>query len=220
MTENFLMAALPVIVCLVGLSALVLAEWFDSAWARAAGKLTASSGFVWAAIAWGALESPYGQWMLAGLVLCWLGDALLLPAGQTVWFQLGIGSFLLGHVAYAAAFVGLGVDPAASGAAVAGVAAAAWWTLRWLRPHVPADFRWPVGVYVAVIGTMVVTALGAVGAGAPAPVAVGAVGFALSDLSVARDRFVSAGFSNTAWGLPLYYLAQLTLAYSVSFVGA
>jgi len=31
----------------------------------------------------------------------------------------------------------------------------------------------------------------------------------VSDLSVARDRFVSRSFSNRAWGLPLYYAAQI-----------
>jgi uncharacterized membrane protein YhhN len=40
-----------------------------------------------------------------------------------------------------------------------------------------------------------------------------AVAFALS---VARDRFVVPGFVNRAWGLPLYYAAQLVLAATVA----
>ena len=40
--------------------------------------------------------------------------------------------------------------------------------------------------------------------------------FYLSDLAVARDRFVSPGFANALWGLPLYYVAQLLFAYSAS----
>jgi hypothetical protein len=43
-------------------------------------------------------------------------------------------------------------------------------------------------------------------------VAVGALAFAASDVSVARDRFVRPEFVNRAWGLPLYYAAQLLLA--------
>ena len=42
--------------------------------------------------------------------------------------------------------------------------------------------------------------------------------FALSDLSVARDRFVRPGFANAAWGLPLYFAAQLVIASSVARV--
>jgi len=44
----------------------------------------------------------------------------------------------------------------------------------------------------------------------------GAVTFYVSDLSVARDRFLAPGFVNRLWGLPLYYGAQLLLAGSVT----
>jgi hypothetical protein len=46
-------------------------------------------------------------------------------------------------------------------------------------------------------------------------ITVGAVMFYLSDLAVARDRFVAPGFTNRVWGLPLYYGAQLILALTV-----
>ena len=36
--------------------------------------------------------------------------------------------------------------------------------------------------------------------------------FWMSDISVARARFKSAGFGNRLWGLPLYYAAQLVFA--------
>ena len=48
----------------------------------------------------------------------------------------------------------------------------------------------------------------------------GAVLFAVSDISVARDQFVRPAFINRLWGLPLYYAAQLLLAGSVSLGGA
>jgi len=44
------------------------------------------------------------------------------------------------------------------------------------------------------------------------PIRAGAVLFWLSDLAVARDRFVRPGFVNPLVGLPLYYAAQLLLA--------
>ena len=44
----------------------------------------------------------------------------------------------------------------------------------------------------------------------------GALAFAISDLAVARERFVTPSFVNGAWGLPLYFAAQLTLAGTVT----
>jgi uncharacterized membrane protein YhhN len=208
----------PVAVCLVALCALLVAE--RAAWhrGRALAKLTASSAFVWAALSWGAMASLYGQLLLVGLVLCWIGDALLLPAGESAWFKLGILAFLLAHLAYALACAQLFLDPILFAATVPLIGFAAWRALRWLLPHLRSDFRRPVVAYVAVISLMVAVALVASGSGGPSMLAIGAFGFALSDLSVARDRFVSTGFVNSAWGLPAYFLSQLALAYTVSQV--
>ena len=51
---------------------------------------------------------------------------------------------------------------------------------------------------------------------APILIAVGAIAFTISDLFVARERFVQTGFANGAIGLPLYFGSQLLLAYSVT----
>jgi hypothetical protein len=61
---------------------------------------------------------------------------------------------------------------------------------------------------------MVVTAFGTFGAGGNAAIVAGAFAFYLSDLSVARQRFVVQSLVNRLWGLPLYYVAQLILGYS------
>ena len=70
----------------------------------------------------------------------------------------------------------------------------------------------PVRTYMLVIGIMSALACGVTAAGGPWAVAVGALAFTASDISVARDRFVRHQFINRAWGLPLYYAAQLLLA--------
>jgi hypothetical protein len=46
----------------------------------------------------------------------------------------------------------------------------------------------------------------------------GAVSFYISDLFVARDRFLKDAFFNRLVGLPLYYLGQFLLAFSVGFI--
>ena len=177
--------------------------------------MAASSIFLGYAVALGAFDTGTGSILFLGLVLCWLGDALLLPPGQTLWFQLGIGSFLLGHLSYAATFFGLGLHFPTLIVATAIILSASWTTLVWLRPKIPADFSVAVTSYVVVIGTMVACAFAAFAAGALCSVAIGAMLFATSDLSVARERFVSQSFVNSAWGLPAYFAAQMILAGSI-----
>lgn len=187
--------------------ALLVAERRDSQAGRAVVKPLASAGFVAAALAQGATESSYGQALLVALVLSWLGDVLLIPRSRRV-FRAGILAFLLGHIAFVAAFVGRGVDLRLAGAALAVALMAAAVVGRWLLPHVPPEMKPAVIAYIAVISIMVASALGT----GRAAIALGAVAFYLSDLSVARDRFVAPGFANRVWGLPLYYGAQLVLA--------
>jgi hypothetical protein len=40
--------------------------------------------------------------------------------------------------------------------------------------------------------------------------------FYVSDLAVARQRFVAQSWTNKLWGLPLYFGAQLVLAATVA----
>ncbi|MFK7894252.1 MAG: lysoplasmalogenase family protein [Myxococcota bacterium] len=197
---------------IVAVAALLVAERVESRSGIAVAKLIAAACFIGFALACGALETPYGRVLLCGLVLCALGDALLLPPGQTIWFQLGIGSFLLGHLAYAIAFYQLGLDGKVFIIAGAALTAFALATLRWLRPHVPAELGVAVVAYIVVICGMVTTAVAASAAGAPSAIALGAVLFAASDLSVARDRFIQASWMNAGWGLPAYFAAQMILA--------
>ncbi len=202
--------------CAAFVAALLVAERTGSGPAKAVTKMGAAVCFLGLALHLGALDSSYGRTVLAGLVLCAAGDALLLPAGQTIWFQLGIASFLLGHLAYAFAFLGFPMPTLATGIGAVAMIAFGGASLRWLRPHLPQDFRIPVVAYVVVICSMVVTAIGATAGGAPAAAAAGAIAFAVSDLSVARQRFVAATTHNVLWGLPLYFGAQLLIASTVA----
>jgi uncharacterized membrane protein YhhN len=109
-----------------------------------------------------------------------------------------------------------GLDLVVGAAAAAVAASVAFAVLRWLRPHLPPDLAVAVHVYVVVISVMVVAAAGTAAAHGGAAIFVGALMFYLSDLAVARQRFVAASFWNGAWGLPLYFGGQLVLASSVS----
>ncbi len=196
---------------------LILGEHRQWSWLRACAKTAASTGFVGAAIVAGALDTPYGKAVLAALVLSWWGDVFLLGRGRRL-FLAGLVSFLLGHVAFGVAFVVRGADPifALAAAAAATLPALAAW--RWLSGHLEGEkaaMRTPVKAYVTVISVMVALAVGTTAALGDARIPLGAVLFYLSDLAVARDRFVAPGFDNRLWGLPLYYGAQLVLAATV-----
>ena len=211
MTDTILLAA----VCVAATAALVWAEWRDRRAARAIFKIAASTAFVLVAWHLGAADSLYGRLILAALVLSWAGDVLLLSASSRL-FLAGIGSFLMAHVAFAVAFAQRPPSALALGFGLVAMTAVGVVVLRWLWPHLSSFFRFAVGAYVAAIVAMCALAISVSAASGTWLLAAGAIGFAASDISVARDRFVAPGFANRAWGLPLYYAAQLVLAFSVA----
>lgn len=184
-------------------------------------KPLASAGFVAAAAiaattaagdgAW----TPFARWIVAGMALSLVGDVLLIPKKTSRAFLLGLVAFLLAHVAYVAAFLALGIPDARAWWIVLPLAAIAAGVLRWLWPRLDRRFRIAVPAYLAVISAMLACAVAA----SPRPggwaIAAGAGLFYLSDLFVARNRFVAPGFVNRAIGLPLYYAGQWLLALSI-----
>ena len=182
-------------------------------WGRVLTKPAASLCFIAVALAAGATDSSYGRWVLVALVLSAVGDVALLGAARPA-FVGGLVSFLLGHVAYTVAFAARGIHLGWSALAALLAIAPFVVVLRWLLPHAGA-LRVPVVAYAAVISTMVAAAVGTVGEEGDARIVVAALAFYVSDLAVARDRFVAPGPANRIWGLPLYYGAQFLFAWTV-----
>jgi uncharacterized membrane protein YhhN len=148
------------------------------------------AALVVAALAMGATDSATGWWLLAALVLSLAGDVALLSESAPR-FVAGLGSFLLAHLAYVAAFAHAGMPRgwlAAVGLLLVGVL-----SLTVGRRVVPAAAREggpglgaACTAYLAVIGAMVVSAWAT---GRPL-VALGATVFMVSDAVLALDRFV------------------------------
>lgn len=207
------MSAVPL--CLLATAILVWAERAQLHRVRAVNKAVASVSFVLAALQAGALDAgPAGLSLLVALGLSVVGDLLLLSRAKRA-FLAGLGAFLSAHVAFVATFLTLSPDPRVAAVAavpVVIVCAAVW---RWLAPRA-GSLRGPVLAYVIVIGAMTATSFGLVATDLRVPVA--AVVFLLSDLCVARDRFVSPGWDNRLVGLPLYYGAQLLFAWAIPAV--
>ncbi|WP_043768464.1 lysoplasmalogenase [Algiphilus aromaticivorans] len=204
--------------CATGVALVLVADRSDRRALEWVGKPLASVAFVLAALHWGALDTAYGRWVLLGLVLGAAGDVLLIPRERPRLFLAGMNAFLLGHVAYVVAFAALPLHGVAALIAAPIVVMALLVSGRWLLPQAPEDFRLPLLVYLCVIGAMVVAAISAVVAGTHWLIAAGAIGFALSDLSVARDQFVRPALINRVWGLPLYFASQMMIAASVALV--
>jgi len=175
----------------------------------AVAKLTASGLFLALGVARGLLASDPGTVLFVGLALSFVGDAALLSKDKKP-FLVGLGAFLLAHVAYAIAFARSGLDMGVLPFSGAALAVVGFSVLRWLWPHVKGSMRGPVVLYILAITVMVALAAARLGPSS-ATVLNGAVLFMISDVFVARERFVRASVVNRAIGLPLYYAGQVLL---------
>jgi len=181
-------------------------------------KTLLSCLFVCAGFLQSSSNPDYLFYLIGGLLLCLIGDVCLALPGEKA-FRAGLVAFLLGHVFYGIAFSRLiGLSAWFSPAAIL------FWLFSllvflWLRSHLKAMLV-PVGIYILVITSMV-TGAWAVFAGTSLSfggrcfVLAGAFLFYLSDLFVARNQFVKPDFINRLFGLPLYYLGQFFLAFSI-----
>lgn len=179
-------------------------------------KVLSSASFLGAAWTLGAMQSLYGRLVLSALACCAIGDVLLLSRA-TPAFLGGLASFLLGHILLAVAFTSLGLARGWLPLALVALGAAGAGVLYWLMPHVERRMKLPVLAYCGAISIMVGLAIAAFGHGARWLIPAGAALFYLSDLSVARDRFVKTAFVNRLWGLPLYYASTVLIAWSIPY---
>ena len=164
----------------------------------------------------------YYIFILIGLVFCLCGD-IFLALPQKNSFLFGLISFLLGHVFYILGFFYIAQrSPWTWVGSVIFLVISGWVYIR-LRPNL-GPMKVPVLVYVmaitvlisggwSVLGDFYLTGSGRI------MVFVGAVCFYVSDVFVARDRFLKKEFINRLIGLPLYYAGQFLLAFSVGFLG-
>jgi uncharacterized membrane protein YhhN len=217
MLLNYLMIVPAVLL----LAALLYFEKQGSRKAALPVKTLLSFLFVVAAILQAHPPAGYFYFLLIGLIFC-LGGDIFLALPQEKMFFYGLVSFLLGHVFYIAAFfyaarinawtaIGSGLCLALS--AIIYV---------WLRPHL-GSMNLPVLLYILVITLMMSGAWSVLGdenlvlSGRMAVFA-GALSFYVSDIFVARDRFLKTEFSNRLAGLPLYYFGQFLLAFSAGLL--
>jgi len=196
-------------------------EEVESAAGKALSKFALSSLFVTAALTAPHPDRSYFVPILIGLVFCLAGDVLL--AFSSPWaFRTGLVSFLIGHVFYLAAFLRFFNFGGYFVIAVLASAIAAIIIYLKLLPYL-GDMKIPVLAYICVISLMLTSAITAGASGvlsqkASLLIISGTFLFYLSDIFVARNRFISKRFINRLIGLPLYYAGQFLLAFSVGSV--
>lgn len=201
------------IFCLIAVAALVVAELKQLRVLKILCKVAASTAFVLVAFSLHAADYRYGRAIFFALALSWIGDICLLSE-RSALFLSGLAFFLLAHVAFSVAFISGALDLPVGAVGLVLMCIIGTLTLRWLWRHLDTFNKSAVSAYIVVLVVMCSLAAARSAASGSMLVGVGALAFAASDISVARDRFVAPGFSNRAWGLPAYYSAQLLFAWS------
>ena len=163
----------------------------------------------------------YYHYLFVGLIFCLVGDVCLaLPEEKT--FMAGLVAFLVGHVLYIFGFLSLIPIYEWISAWFLIIFCMSALIFLWLRPHLKSMLV-PVLIYMVVITVM------ASGAGAVfwkssfqmsgrVFILVGSLCFYFSDVFVARDKFIKEEYRNRLLGLPLYYIGQFLLAFSVGLL--
>jgi uncharacterized membrane protein YhhN len=163
----------------------------------------------------------YAVLVIIGLICCLAGDVFLaLP--QEKMFLFGLVSFLIGHIFYVIAF--FVVSDLSLLTWIGGVLTLliGMGIYRWLKPHL-GSMKVPVICYILVISCMICGAWSVLGTSHVAVsgrimVFAGATSFYISDILVARDRFLKNEFFNRLVGLPLYYAGQFLIAFSIGWL--
>ena len=167
------------------------------------------------------LIQPYTLFIMIGLLFC-LGGDVFLALPQERMFLFGLVSFLLGHVCYVIGFLWIAGPSNMTLIGTIVTIVLSGLVYLWLKPHL-GTMKKPVIAYILVISFMFISAWSVLGMPrqpfmARLLVFAGAACFYISDIFVARDKFLKSSFINRLLGLPLYYLAQFMIAFSIGMV--
>jgi uncharacterized membrane protein YhhN len=168
------------------------------------------------------LNMTYFYIVLAGLVLCLIGDICLIFFFNKKVFTAGLGAFLAGHIMYTIAFFTCGTSGAVMWTTAVICLALSIGVFSWLKPKL-GSMVGPVIAYIVIISAMTIGASAlksnpTLDITGKILVYAGALLFYVSDIFVARHKFVKKEFINRAIGLPMYYTAQFMIAFSTGLI--
>ncbi len=184
-------------------------------------KTTLSLLFVMTALLQPYSLPAYYHCLFVGLIFCLIGDACLaLP--QKKAFMGGLVAFLIGHFLYIFSFSSLIPISHWFSSELIFIVGTSALIFFWLRPHLKSMLI-PVLIYILVItlmasGAWAVFWKSSFQISGRALILTGSLCFYLSDLFVARHRFIKEEYRNRLLGLPLYCTGQFMLAFSVGLL--
>lgn len=172
--------------------------------------MTASTGFVMIALIGIYLNrSSYSILVLIGLFFCWLGD---------FWgsnrYIFSVIAFLIAHLFFTAGFWIRGIQIKKSLLFLTVFAPVSGIIYKWLYPYLPEEHIVLVLIYIITITVMVISSAAAFHGPGRTFILVGAILFYISDIFVARWKYVSPSHVNAFFCYPLYYIACVSLALS------
>ncbi|MDC0880443.1 lysoplasmalogenase [Hellea sp.] len=196
-------------------SGLLVSEYYRFKLGEYIFKPLASLCFIFISLKYGALESTYGYLILISLILCALGDVLLLNRKLRIPFFCGMFVFAIAHLLFSIAFFRNNTFDFTSLFLflpllfiLAGV------NFLYLLPKIPQSFKLFVILYSWAIFIMITSAY--IFMYEKKAILLAATLFVLSDIFVAKDRFIKRSTKNTFLITPTYFAAQGLFAFSVS----
>ncbi len=155
-------------------------------------------------------KSIYGILTLIALIFCWFGDF-----SGYYSFNLGLIAFALAHLFFISAFLIHGINRNRCFFALGAFLLSGIVILYWLYPFVSMPDKIFVIIYMVIITAMVVLGSGTKSGSSHILISIGALIFYISDIFVARWRFVDKSSINAFFCYPLYYTSCLILAFSI-----
>lgn len=198
--------------------ALLIAELREDRRTQFFFKPLAAFGFVILALQFGALESAYGKYVLAGLIACAAGDVFLLARKSQNLFISGMAAFALGHIIYSFGFMAHGFERHQIFEQrhifymIAMMVMICLSAAIYIISKTERDMKLPVIIYSVIIKTMCVLAA----LTSKISIILAALLFAVSDYFVGMDRFIDPKKHWAFLITPLYFGAQALFALSVS----
>jgi uncharacterized membrane protein YhhN len=196
-------------------SGLVVSEYYNFKIGEYIFKPVAALSFVFISFKLGALESGYGRLILFSLALCAVGDILLLNRKLKISFFCGMFVFAIAHLLFSLSFIKSSTfDFASLVTFLPLIMILGCINFMYLLPRVPHKFKPFILLYGLAIFMMITSAYTFMYE--QKLILIAAIFFVLSDIFVAKDRFIKRSTKNALLITPLYFAAQGLFAFSVS----
>jgi len=206
---NIICVLLAVLTALGVVGALLSQHLHLSGYSRPMLILASTSFALIALIAFINRKSSYGLGVLIALILCWFGDFL-----GPYNFRAGLIAFLLAHLSFIAAFWFHGIDKTKCLPVLVIFLFLSSGIFYWIFPFIPKEEQIFAISYTLVITVMVVLAGGTRFGASGTLIFIAAVLFYISDIFVARWKFVNPSSINAFFCYPLYYTSCVLFALS------